>query len=239
MEQIKIKSIKKIDLKSHRYDITVNETNNYFANNILIHNCNASFTYAENKLWVKSRNFYKSNTLDETKVTHNIYDYIVNIIRSAYYWAFPKPIKALNFWWEVPIRLNLENKLKYFPRLSIYGELIGDVKHFKYDCQLDFFGKIQREFRVFDIYDVDAKKYLEWSQVECISQHLGLKTAPVLYKGPFKNDDALRELAEGKSTIGECVREGIVISSMPESNHPKLGRKIVKLKGRGYKLFKN
>jgi hypothetical protein len=46
-------------------------------------------------------------------------------------------------------------------------------------------------------------------------------------------------MAEGTSTIGTCVREGIVIRSVPEAWDPKLGRKIIKLKGRGYKLFKD
>ena len=35
--QMKIKSIKKID-KLDRYDLTVNTTHNFFANNVLIHN---------------------------------------------------------------------------------------------------------------------------------------------------------------------------------------------------------
>lgn len=38
MEQIKIKSIKKLDKKNDRYDLTINSTNNFFANGILIHN---------------------------------------------------------------------------------------------------------------------------------------------------------------------------------------------------------
>jgi hypothetical protein len=42
-----------------------------------------------------------------------------------------------------------------------------------------------------------------------------------------------------ETTIGTCVREGIVIRSVPEAWDPKLGRKIIKLKGRGYKLFKD
>jgi len=41
MKQIKIKSIKKITNVSARFDMTVKNTHNYFANNILIHNCRA------------------------------------------------------------------------------------------------------------------------------------------------------------------------------------------------------
>ena len=42
MQEIKIKSIKKIN-KKDRYDLTVSTTNNFFANNILIHNTSAVF----------------------------------------------------------------------------------------------------------------------------------------------------------------------------------------------------
>ena len=75
--------------------------------------------------------------------------------------------------------------------------------------------------------------------MEKVSAALQVETVPVLYRGPWTNDRSLHELAEGTSTIGSCVREGIVIRSVPESWHEKLGRRIVKLKGRGYKLFKD
>ena len=45
MKQIKIKSISKIEHNSKRYDISVADNNNLFANDILIHNCqSATFT---------------------------------------------------------------------------------------------------------------------------------------------------------------------------------------------------
>lgn len=39
MKQLKIKNISKIEHNSKRYDISVADNNNLFANNILIHNC--------------------------------------------------------------------------------------------------------------------------------------------------------------------------------------------------------
>ena len=39
MKQLKIKSISKIEHNSKRYDISVVDNNNLFANGILIHNC--------------------------------------------------------------------------------------------------------------------------------------------------------------------------------------------------------
>lgn len=196
---------------------------------------NCTFVYLENKLWVRSRNYFKRNGkaiyLGNKTWLQKLKYKISNWINP------PKNTVALSHWWEVPIRLNLEEKLKRYPGLAIWGELFGNVKHFHYDCEI-VNGKIQREFRVFDIFDIKKKKFLEWSEVEKIANELGLKTVPVLYKGPWKTDRSLHELAEGKSTIGDCVREGFVMRSVPEQWHSKLGRKIIKLKGRDYKLFK-
>ena len=40
MKIIKIKSIKKIDSKSKRYDLTIKDNKNFYVNNVLVHNCN-------------------------------------------------------------------------------------------------------------------------------------------------------------------------------------------------------
>jgi hypothetical protein len=194
----------------------------------------------EGKLWVRSRNYFKRNGYSKSNKKKSIFVKIKSFFENAYDYCFGAAKKdiALSHWWEVPIRLDLKSKLKKYPGLAFWGELYGNVKHFHYDCEV-VDGKIQREFRVFDIYDVKAKRFLEWSVVERISKSVGLKTVPVLYNGPWKSDHSFHDLAEGNSTIGSCVREGFVMRSVPEASHPKLGRKIIKLKGRGYKLFKD
>lgn len=63
--QQEIKSIEKIDgSKFVRWDIET-ETSNYFARNMLVHNSNASYCYDGEKLWQKSRNFYKKPDPDD------------------------------------------------------------------------------------------------------------------------------------------------------------------------------
>ncbi len=203
---------------------------------------NCSIVYAEDKLFVKSRNYWKRNgkpVYRPRTVWGKVKQSLSNFI--DYFKQIGKPSSppvAYSHWWEIPIRHDLENKLKNYPRLVLQGELIGAVKGWRYDCQI-VDGKLQREFRVFDIYDTISKKYLEWSDVETITNAIGLKTVPVLYCGPWKSDRSLHDLAEGKSTIGTCVREGFVMRSIPESYHSKLGRRIIKLKGRDYKLIKS
>ncbi|MFA5999992.1 MAG: RNA ligase family protein [Candidatus Paceibacterota bacterium] len=52
----KIKSIKKIDNNSKRYDIEVEKTHNFFANNILVHNCSTTYILKDGEFTVCSRN---------------------------------------------------------------------------------------------------------------------------------------------------------------------------------------
>jgi hypothetical protein len=247
---MKIKSIKKIESSSKRYDITVANTSNYYANDILIHNCNASATYAENKLWVKSRNYFKRNGTANVKFkaplrrpvayTKYLFNKLVSSINNIMIvlGLVPKPASvAKSMWWEIPIRYNLEEKLKKYPYLTIYYEMVGQVRNFKYHCKSKD-GYIEMDGIIFDIWDIKNKKFLEWHEVVAIANDLGMKTASVLYEGPWKTDRSLHALAEGKSTLGDHVKEGWVMRSVPESYHPKLGRKIVKLKGRDYKLAK-
>lgn len=167
---------------------------------------NCAMVYMEDRLWVRSRNYFKRYSEDSQ-------------------------------WWEVPNRMGLEDKLKQIPGLVIWGELYGAVKGWHYDCSR-INNKIQREFRVFDIWDIFRKVFLNWDEVQKISNEIGLKTVPVLYRGPWKKDGSLNLLAEGKSTIGACVKEGWVMRSDPEGWHHRLGRKIIKLKGKDYKLAK-
>lgn len=149
-----------------------------------------------------------------------------------------KKEESESHWWKTILELGLKEKLAEFPKLAIQGELYCGVKHFAYDgAVID--KKIQRKIRVFDIFDSNKMKYLEWDQVKDICSKVGIETVPELYKGPWKTDKSLYTLAEGQSTIGSCLREGFVMRSVPNNFDYRLsGRKIVKLKGEGYQIFK-
>jgi RNA ligase (TIGR02306 family) len=141
-------------------------------------------------------------------------------------------------WWKTILLMGLKEKLAAFPWLAVQGELYGNVKHFPYDAQI-VDNKRLRKLRVFDVWDTKARRYLEWDEVEKLATEVGLELVPHLYKGPWKTDKSLYSLAEGTSTIGECVREGMVVRSVPNAWDPYMnGRKIAKLKGEAYQLFK-
>lgn len=197
---------------------------------------NCSILYAEGRLWVKSRNQWKSN---------EPFGYEKNLLKRTWkrfvkFLGLTKPDtkKAHSYWWETAVEFGLEEKLKNYPNLAIIGELYGSIPPWFYDCEI-VDGMRKRKFRVFDIYDAKNKKFLEWSDVVRITADIGLETVPVLYDGPWKTDRSLNELAEGPSPLGGCpCKEGFVVRSVPENNSRGLGRKILKLKGRSYKLVK-
>ena len=122
-----------------------------------------------------------------------------------------------NSLWKVAVRNDLELKLRRANRnLALQGELIGE------GIQGNPYKQKGQEFFLFDIYDIDASKYLtpaeRWAFVE---QH-DIKHVPVLALGAEKSItlginsiDGILKFAEGKSVMGMigCEREGLVFKS--------------------------
>jgi hypothetical protein len=208
MKQVKIKSIKKLNLVKNRYDLSISDNNNYFANNILVHNSNVSFCFDGDKLWVKSRNFYKKQDPDD-------------------------------IWWDAAIRYDLENKLKRYPMMVLFAELYGQVKNFRYDCEL-INGQMHSKLRFFDIWDAKQMRYLDYDDFSNIIKSCGLDQAPELYRGKWLGKEAMYQYAEGLTTLGgKHIREGIVIKTVKERFEQALdGRMQLKLIGEGYNLQK-
>jgi len=69
MKQVKIKSISKIVHNSKRYDISVADNNNLFANDILIHNCQ-NIPYVLEQF--KDKEVYVTEKIDYQSVTFTI-----------------------------------------------------------------------------------------------------------------------------------------------------------------------
>src|SRR6185436_20039302 len=70
---------------------------------------------------------------------------------------------------------NLEEKLCALKRnIAIQGEIIGP------GIQGNKYGLAQQEFYVFDIYDIDAKRYLMFYERWELTERLGLKDVPYL-----------------------------------------------------------
>lgn len=134
-------------------------------------------------------------------------------------------------WWEVARRIGLQERLAGLPGVGIFGELYGDASGMKYDAKSD-----ARGLRLFDAMALGSRTYLDFDDFLGVAAKLDLPVAPVLYRGPWKND--LRELAEGSSTFASHVREGIVVRPARERWDATVGRVILKLHGQGFHLRK-
>jgi len=137
---------------------------------------------------------------------------------------------AKNVWWQVAVAECLEETLSQAPFHVFFGEVYGQVQDLKYGV------KSGCKFRVFDVYDCKAMKYLDHDAAVSLADSCGLEWVPTLYRGPWKPE--LNELCEGTSTLAADVREGFVVKPIKERWHQEVGRVILKRHGEGYLLRK-
>lgn len=170
---------------SKRYDMET-ETHNYFANGILVHNCNARYTFHEGRIWVGSRTQWKKKEPGDL------------------WWS------ALNQngW--------IADFCQSMPDVVLYGEVFGQVQDLKYGTKpgelrflaFDIYDLVLGRW-------LDAAAFMElisaWGALTGGAQH----HAPLLYKGPF-DFAKLEELSRQDSVIGPHLSEGVVVKPATE-----------------------
>jgi RNA ligase (TIGR02306 family) len=173
-----------------------------------LHGCNFSACHDGEKLYVKSRNFYKKSDPDD-------------------------------LWFAAAMRLDLENKLKDYPHLAFFGEIVGNVKGFRYDAEI-INGQLIPQVHFFDIYNTKTQRYLDYDDYRSTCKALDLKVVPELYRGLWTNKDEMYALAERQSTINpKHIAEGWVLSTVKERFEPKLNSRMkIKLISEQYNLSK-
>lgn len=136
-----------------------------------------------------------------------------------------------NLWWNVALKYDLEEKLKQYPDIIIYGEVYGNVQDLKYGLPNDV------ALTLFDARDANTLRYFDYDEFLQFAKKIEINIVPELYRGPWY--DNLKELAEGKSTIeySNNVREGFVVRPIMERSE-YTGRVILKYVGEGYLLRK-
>lgn len=137
------------------------------------------------------------------------------------------------FWWKLVEDLDLESKLKQFPKTIFFGEIIGkSVQDLSYDCE-------NLDFLVFDTFDVSTGNFNNWDTTVELSTKAGLKSVSVLYRGPWLGFESHASLAEGKSTLASHIREGFVVKPTLERLDYRHNRVIFKLVGETFLLRKS
>jgi RNA ligase (TIGR02306 family) len=138
-----------------------------------------------------------------------------------------------NLYADMVMKYRLRELLK--PGEVLYGEIYGDgiQKNYSYGCK-----NCEHKLVVFDI--MRDGQYSNSEQVRGWCVRYQMDMVPILYEGEFDYEQA-KALTIGDSVLcpSQKVREGIVIKPEVESNHPNVGRKILKLISDQYLLGKN
>ena len=198
----KIKTIRKIDLDSKRYDITVAKNSNFFANGILVHNCqNLSRNIEEwRKLGLK---FHVSEKLDGQS--------------ASYFHNGEFGVCSKNFQkkendgrhWQLAKLLQLEQKLSGL-NIALQGEIVGPKiqgNHYKLPIH---------RFYVFDIFGINSKKYFFKKDVIEFCHQNELDYVPIVYENmELPSLEEILSLSDGTSKLANVPREGLVWVTEP------------------------
>ena len=100
----------------------------------------------------------------------------------------------------------------------LWGELTPTQKGFDY-------GSKNLQFFVFDILGPDGKWLEDDHEFRVQLMH---HSVPLLYKGNYY-EHVVKELVDGQSKLGKHIREGVVVTSIPERHVRGLGRAQLKI----------
>jgi RNA ligase (TIGR02306 family) len=123
-----------------------------------------------------------------------------------------------NSYWKVARELNIESKLmgevnKLPMNVALQGELVGPgVQGNKY--KLD-----KLTFLVFNVFDINRRKYLDYNDFKDVVYGLGLISVPIISENYLlpKTVDELVEFSKAQSLLNKDVlREGIVLRPLVE-----------------------
>jgi len=216
MKLLKIKNISSINFSSKRYDITIKDNCNFYANNILVHNCQNCLDILNTEI----KNFYIAEKLDGSSVSYYKYKGMFGVCSRN----LELSESEKNSQWLWARKNNIENLLE--DGFAIQGEIVGEGINkniLKINGQQVYF---------FNIYDIINRRYLDFDEfikkIEC----MGLQTVPIISKENDipRNLNSLLRLAEGKSMINSKVeREGIVVRPMKEAkyNNERFSFKVI------------
>lgn len=127
-----------------------------------------------------------------------------------------------NSFWQMAKSLNLPEKMPAHGNICIQGELIGS------GIQKNPYGLSNHDFYVFNVFNIDSGKYLNYGDARWIVEQMGLKWVPFVQDYTITESDTvdiLLALAEGKSALNpKAEREGLVWRPYEEQEVRGLGR---------------
>jgi RNA ligase (TIGR02306 family) len=128
-----------------------------------------------------------------------------------------------NSFWQVARKYDLRNKMTQDEvSIAIQGELVGP------GVQGNKYGLSELDLYVFNIYSIDAGRYINTDEAKLMAKSLGLQWVPFVTELEVTEDvtvDSLLALAEGKSVLNaKQEREGLVWRTVTEMELHRVGR---------------
>lgn len=204
MRILKVKSVRKIEYDGERYDISIENNSNFFANGVLVHNSNFSAcAYRDGELKVNQRNYSirpkegQEHSFWKTAEKQNLFK-MAEDIRAIYDADF----------------------------CALYGEFLGP------GIQKNIYGLKEHKILVFDIvvFLENKKIFLSWDLFSKHVSDMGIPCVPILEVGKLREilgGKTIQEYSNGKSNLSGTPREGIVIKPVEESYCETLGGRLI------------
>lgn len=158
----------------------------------------------------KGQKFYITEKLDGSSCTYYLKD--------GEFGVCSRNLELLeddeNSLWKVARQLDIEQKLRSLSgNYALQGELIGEgIQSNKYKIK-------GQDFRIFNVFNIDAYEYLNFTDFVNFTTKLGLKTVPILSENYVleNNIPTIITLSTIKSTLmKEVWAEGIVLRPLQE-----------------------
>lgn len=200
----KIINIEKIENDSLFYDITVNKNHNFFANGILVHNCQNCFRNMEKHF--DSVTWEEQEKVEGSSLTAYFYQGEFGICSRN----LDLKRSEENTYWKTALSYDLETKMISLGKnIAIQAELVGP------GIQGNIYGLTSHMLFVFDVFDIDTQSYYTPDDRRALTAQLGLTDAPVLRKNvnlSGQTCESMLKYADGKSVLGftDTLREGLV-----------------------------
>jgi len=228
MPQVKIKSIVKLKEKYQKYDISVPETNNFFANGVLVHNSSGRFCHQQvrNLSYLEKFSNRLSDRWQERCLKLDSFLKRISKRKDVYTWKLlagsrtvVKDSIANQGYYKHDIWNDTLDKIGHLipKNWIIYGELIGYAgqsaiqKNYTYGVEP---GKC--EFYVYRISIVNEDGIqvdLSWDTIKSFCKKMNLKHVPELWSGyhrDFKVDDWMDKRYADMGFACPALNKGLV-----------------------------
>lgn len=220
MRNCEIVKIEKIKSPSMRYDISVENNHNFFANSILVHNCENIPNLEE---ILEAHDFDVSVKMDGTSGLFYFREGEFGVCSRNYELKETES----NAHWKVARQYKIEERLRtYGLNLALQGEVCGP------GINGNRIGLIGPRLFIFTIQDLDKNERLTREQMETLIEDLNLlvegpklELVPAITNFPKpKTLGDLIALSDGTFVVTDKVREGIVLRA---KGNPRVSFKVI------------